>query len=122
MTADIESKINRLVESFKDGRPDAHAEIISIQKTLKVAMLKKNLKEHPALVQLLNVLKKREEGMTLVLANKEDLPHEERMALFQRRREIRFVISFFNVEPTIDSIEKTLDYQLSDEVNDLSTP
>lgn len=121
MSSDLETKMNRLLERMDDGRPDHLEEVKAMQKTLKSAMLKKNLKEHPALQQLLSTLKKREESYTTLLANKEDLPQEKRDALYNRRKEIRFILSFFNVESVLASLESTLDYQLSDEVKDLST-
>lgn len=121
MSSDLETKMNRLLERMDDGRPDQLEEVKAMQKTLKSAMLKKNLKEHPALQQLLSTLKKREESYTTLLANKEDLPQEKRDALYNRRKEIRFILSFFNVESVLASLESTLDYQLSDEVKDLST-
>lgn len=114
--------MDKLVDRLRDGREDSLAEVISLQKTLKAAMLKKNLKEHPALKQLLNVLKKREEAYTLILSNKEDLTEEKRMGMFERRKEVRFILSFFeSAEKTISGIEEQLDYQLSDEVTELST-
>ena len=117
----IDVKMNKLVERMSDGREDQIAEVISMKKTLKGALLKKNLKEHPALVQLLSTLKKREEQYTMILANKEDLNETERQAIFARRKEVRFILSFFDsADKTIESMEKQLDYQLSDEVQELS--
>ena len=117
----IDVKMNKLVERMSDGREDQIAEVISMKKTLKGALLKKNLKEHPALVQLLSTLKKREEQYTMILANKEDLNETERQAIFARRKEVRFILSFFDsADKTIERMEKQLDYQLSDEVQELS--
>ena len=111
--------MDKLVERMSDGREDQLLEVEGMKKVLKNAMLKKNLKEHPALVQLLNILRKREQGFTLVLANKEDLADTKREGFFQRRKEVRFILSFFDsADRTIDGIDKQLDFQLSD---DLST-
>lgn len=121
MSTNIETKMTKLVEKVNDYRPDASQEIVAMQKSLKNAMLKKNLKEHPALAQLLATLKKREEAYSLVLQNKRDLSDVERRGYFDRREEVRFIISFFEVDKTLETLEKQLDYQLSEDVQDLST-
>lgn len=114
----LEAKLSQLSEKMEGGREDQIAEVVSIKKILKAAMLKKNLKEHPALNALLDVLRKREDGFTIVLANKEDLTTEQRLAYFNRRKEVRFILSFFDsADKTIESIEKMLDYQLSEDIN-----
>ncbi len=118
MSSTIENKMEKLVERLSDGRSDQLEEVASMKKTLKTAMLKKNLKEHPALCQLLDVLRKREEAYTLILSNKEDLIEIKRQGMFERRREVRFILSFFDsADKTIESIDKQLDYQLSDELS-----
>ncbi len=117
----IDVKMNKLIERMRDGREDQIEEVISMRKTLKQALLKKNLKEHPALIQMLSTLKKREEQFTMILANKEDVTDLERQAMFARRKEGRFILSFFDsADKTVESIEKQLDYQLSDDVSELS--
>lgn len=121
MSTNIETKMTKLVEKVNDYRPDASVEIVAMQKSLKAAMLKKNLKEHPALAQLLATLKKREEAYSLVLQNKRDISDVERRGYFDRREEVRFIISFFEVDKTLETLEKQLDYQLSEEVQELST-
>ena len=118
--ADTEGKMQKLIEKIDDYRPDASSEIIAMQKTLKAAMLKKNFKDHPALVQLLSTLTKREQAYSLILQNKRDLTDVQRQGYFDRREEVRFILGFFNVESTIQSIESQLDYQLSGDVQ-LST-
>lgn len=119
--SNIDAKMAKLLERMRDGREDQLAEVVAIKKTLKTALLKKNLKDHPALTQLLSTLKKREEQYTMLLANKEDITELERRAMFAQRREVRFIISFFDgSEKTIQNIENQLDYQLSDDVKELS--
>lgn len=114
---DIETKIKKLEDKMADGREDSLAEIVAMKKTLKNAMLKKNLKQHPALLQLLGVLRKREASYTTILANKEDMDEVTRQAYFQRRKEVRFMLSFFDsADKTIKGLNAELDYQLSDEV------
>jgi hypothetical protein len=115
----IETKMEKLMEKVNDYRPDAAEEVMSMQKTLKAAMLKKNFKDHPALVQLLATLKKREEAYSIILQNKRDLTEAQREGYFQRRDEVRFILGFFDVEKTIESIESQLDYQLSSDVREL---
>lgn len=109
--------MDKLIDKLKGGRPDHIEEVVSMQKTLKTAMLKKNLKEHPALQRLLAALRKRESSWTTILANKKDLTEGDRREYFAKREEDRFLISFFNVDTTIESIEKNIDYQLSDEID-----
>ena len=75
-------------------------------------------KDHDAMKQLLSLLKKREEGYTLILANKEDLDQAKRQGFFERRKEVRFILSFFEVDKTLETIEAQLDYQLSEDVGD----
>lgn len=117
----LDSKLNKLVEKLDDYRPDQQAEVIALQKTLKLATLKKNFKEHPAMKMLMDLLRKREVGYTLVLANKEDLSDIKRQGYFDRRAELRWILSFFDVDQMIENIEKRIDaeleYQLSNEVN-----
>lgn len=115
--ANVESLMDKLVEKMSDGREDQLQEVISMQKTLKTALLKKNFKEHPAMARLLMLLTKREQGYSLILANKEDLDDVKREGFFQRRKELRFILGFFNVEPAIAGIEAQLTYQLSDDIN-----
>jgi hypothetical protein len=114
----LEAKLGKLVDRLQDGRPDHLAEVQSMQKALKAAMLKKNLKEHPALKQFFDTLRKREQSYTTVIANKRDMSELDRREFFAKRDEIRLILSFFNVDSTIGNIEKTLDYQLSDEVEE----
>lgn len=116
----MSTKIDKLVEKLDDYRPDQQAEVISMQKTLKAATLKKNFKDHPAMKMLIDLLRKRELGYTLVLANKEDLTEIKRQGYFDRRAEVRWILSFFDVDQTIENIEKRIDaeleYQLSERV------
>lgn len=114
----IEKKMNELVGRIEGGREDQVAEVLSMKRSLKTAMLKKNLKEHPTLLLLLSLLRKREQGYTLLLSNKEDLEEVKRRAIFEARRECRFMLSFFEVDKTIENIERELDYQLSEKVDD----
>lgn len=110
--------MDKLEEVMSDARQDQREEVVKMRKTLKGAMLKKNLKEHPALAQFLSLLRKREQGYTILLANKEDLTDVKRQGYFERRKEVRFILSFFDsADRTIESIDKALDYQLSDELS-----
>ena len=112
-----EGKLDKLEEVMSDARQDQREEVVQMRKTFKSAMLKKNLKEHPALTRFLSLLRKREQGYTLILANKENLTDVARQGYFERRKEVRFILSFFDsADRTIESIDKKLDYQLSDEV------
>ncbi len=113
----IEAKMQKLVETFDDARGDQRAEVQAMQKSLKQAMLKKDFKSHPAMQLMLATLQKREQAYTLVLANKQDLNELDRKRYFGKREEIRWVLSFFAVESTIENIDKQLDYQLSDAVD-----
>ena len=114
--------MEKLVDKMRTGREDQLEEVIAMQKTLKNALLKKNLKQHPALLQLLGVLRKREQAYSLILTNKENLSQEERSGMFERRREVRFILSFFeSADKTIEGIRSQLEYQLGDEVQELST-
>ena len=122
MTATLEVKIGKLQERMKGGREDQLAEVINMKKVLKTALLKKNLKEHPALGQLLALLRKREQAYSLILQNKKELTESERAGYFDRREELRFILSFFDsADKTISKIEEQLDYQLSDEVEDINS-
>lgn len=115
--ANIEEKMKKLEDKMSDGREDQLEEVISMKKSLKMALLKKNFADHPAMIQLLSLLRKREQSFSTLLQNKEDLNEEKRMAMFQRRKEVRFMLSFFDVDKTITGIEAQLDYQLSDELS-----
>lgn len=121
MSESLEEKMSQLMQKVDDYRPDQQEEIVRMQKTIKTAMLKKNFKQHPALTELLSLLKKREESYSLILSNKEDLTETQRFGYIARRREVRWLISFFEVDKTLKTIEQTIDYQLSDEVKPLST-
>lgn len=120
-----EAKMTKLVEKLDEYRPDMVGEVKAMQKSLKTALLKKNLSQHPALKLMLDTLRKREAGYSLVIDNKEDLPEDKRKMYFARRAEVRFILSFFDVAATLESIDsrldKELDMQLSDEVPELST-
>ncbi len=119
MATNIENKMMKLSDKMQGGREDHIQEVQKMQKVLKNAMLKKNLKEHPALSQLLSLLRKREEGYAILLGNKEDLTEDQRKGYFERRKEIRFILSFFeNADRTIENMEKRIDYQLSDEIEE----
>ena len=117
-----EAKMTKLVEKMKGGREDQMQEVITMRDSLKKALLKKNLREHPALLQLLSMLKKREGSYSLLLANKPFEAVEKRAEWFACRAECRFFISFFEVDKTIESIDKSLDYYLSDEVEGVDNP
>lgn len=118
MTSTVETKLNKVMDQLDEYRPDQAAILVKMQKTLKTAMLKKNFGEHPAIVMLLDALRKREEAYTLILANKEDLESIKRQGYFDRRKEVRFILSFFDVDKTIQGIEAQIDYQLSDSTGD----
>lgn len=112
----VEEKIELLQQKMAGGRTDHIAELDSMRKTLKKAMLKKNFAEHPAMTMMLEVLRKREASYTMIIDNKRELTEVERRGFFEKRDEVRFLLSFFNVDRTIESIEKELDYQLSGDV------
>jgi hypothetical protein len=115
MSLDTSSKLDKLAEKMEGARADQLEEVVRMRKTLKAAMLKKSLKEHPALTELLSLLRKRETSYSLLLSNK---PMDDRRTeWFARRAEVRFIISFFEVDKTIEHIDAELDYQLSDEVD-----
>lgn len=120
--ADPQASMQKLVEKMSNGRPDQLAEVQAMQRSLKTAMLKKNFKEHPAMSLFIATLRKREQAYCLILQNKRDLTEVQRQAFFEKRDELRLILSFFKVESVIDTIEKELDYQLSDDVTPLSTP
>lgn len=117
----VDTKMQKLVDKLDDYRPDQIAEVEAMQKSLKLASLKKNFKEHPAMQLMLASLKKKADGYTLVLANNADIDEMKRREYFARRDEVRFVLGMFDVDQTIESIEKRLDeelnYQLSDSVD-----
>lgn len=115
--SNIEEKMSKLENKMADGREDQLAEVVAMKKSLKTALLKKNFADHPAMVQLLSLLRKREQSFSTLLQNKEDLIEEKRLAMFQRRKEVRFILSFFDIDKTIEGIEAQLDYQLSDELS-----
>ena len=120
MTDSLEMKLDKLQERIKGGREDQITEVVSMRKTLKAALLKKNLKEHAAVAQLLALLHKREQAYSLILQNKRELTEVQRAGYFDRREELRFILSFFDsADKTISKIENSLDYQLSDEVEDI---
>jgi len=115
----IESKIDKLAEKLEGGREDQIVEVKTMRTIFKTAMLKKNLAENPAMSKLLYVLRKREASITSVLSNKEDLTGEQRIGFFNRRKELRFILSFFDsADKTIESLDKQLDYQLSDDIEE----
>lgn len=109
----VDTKMAKLVEKLDDYRPDQQAEVIAMQKSLKAASLKKNLAEHPSMKLLIETLRNREAQYTLVLSNKEDLDDKKRGAYFARRAEVRFILSFFDVDSAIASIEERLDQELT---------
>lgn len=110
--------MDKLVGKLDEYRPDQVPEIQAMQKSLKMASLKKNFKEHPAMKQLIDTLRKREKGYTLVLSDKEDLDEQKRQAYFARRAEVRWILSFFDVDQTIESIERRLDQELDEQLSD----
>ena len=114
--SDLQTDLGKLAEKLEGGREDHLKEVVSMQKTLKKALLKKNLKEHPALHQLLQTLTKREQGYRLILANKREMTSEDRNIMFARADEIKFVLNFFNIDPVLEGVEKYVEYQLSDAV------
>ena len=115
--SNIDTKLDKLAEKMDGGRTDHLAEVEVMRKTFKDATLKKNLAKNPAMEKLLGLLKKRESSFTSILANKEDITEAQRSAFFNRRKEVRFILSFFeSADKTIESLEATLDYQLADDV------
>lgn len=110
--------MEKLVGKLDEYRPDQVPEIQAMQKSLKAAALKKNLKQHPAMQLLIDTLRKREQGYTLVLSNKEDLDEQKRQAYFARRGEVRWILAFFDVDQTIESIERRLDAELDQQLSD----
>lgn len=110
--------MEKLIGKLDEYRPDQVPEIQSMQKSLKLASLKKNFKQHPAMQMLLDSLRKREAGYTIILSNKEDLDEGKRQAYFARRAEVRFILSFFDVDQTIDTIERQLDKELDAQLSD----
>lgn len=114
----VDVKMNKLVEKLDDYRPDQQSAVVAMQKALKTASLKKNLGDHPAFKLLLKTLRDRERQYSLILSNKEDLEEIKRHAYFARRGEVRWILSFFDVEQTIESIEKTLDEELDGQLGD----
>ena len=118
MAYDVEAKMNKLIDEMSDARQDQREEVVGMRKTLKAALLKKNLKEHPAIAQLLALLSKREGAYTQILSDKEDITELQRQGFIQRRKEVRFILSFFgSAERAIEGIDKKLDYFLSDEIS-----
>lgn len=100
-----------------DGaRDDQMGEINAMRVTMKNALLRKNLKEHPAFQKLVAYLRKRDQSYTTLLINKP--MDEKRVEWFSRREEDRFILGFFEVDKTLESLEKQLDYQLSEDVLD----
>ena len=119
MTNTIETKLDKLADKLEGGREDHIEEVSAMRKTFKEAMLKKNLAENPAMEKLLALMKKRENSFTVLLSNKEDLTSDQRNAFFNRRKEVRFILSFFeSADKTLESMETQLDYQLSDEIGE----
>lgn len=116
--ANIDIKMQKLVDKLDDYRPDQQTAVQAMQKALKTASLKKNLGEHPAFQLLLKTLKDRESQYSLVLSNKEDIEEIKRHAYFARRAEVRWILSFFDVDQTIESIERTLDEELDRLISD----
>jgi hypothetical protein len=116
--SNVDIKMSKLVDKLDDYRPDTQAVVVAMQKALKTASLKKNLGNHPAFKLLLKTLRDRERQYSLVLSNKEDLDEIKRHAYFARRGEVRWILSFFDVEQTIESIEKTLDEELDEQFVD----
>ena len=115
--SNIDAKMNKLVDKLDDYRPDQQSEVQAMQKSLKTAMLKKNLKDHPSMKLLVDTLRKREASYSLVLSNKEDLSEVKRQAYFARRTEVRWILSFFDVDQTIESIEQRLDSELEQQLS-----
>lgn len=113
-----EKKIDLLITRLDGGRQDHLEEVLSMRKALKQAMLKKNFKEHPALKLMIDTLRKRNEAYSLVLSDKRELTEINRREYFARRDEVRWLLSFFEVDRTIETIEKRIDYQLSDDVEE----
>lgn len=115
----LESSIDKLAEKLEGGREDHLAEVSSMRKIFKDASLRKKLMENPAMKKLIDMLKKRESSFTVVLSNKENLTTEQRNNFFSRRKEVRFILSFFeNADKTLESLEKIVAYQLSNDIND----
>ena len=112
MNPAIDLKMGKLVERLDQYRPDAVPEILSMQKSLKTAQLKKNFVEHPAVKMFVDAMRNRDQQYTAVLSNKEDLDDAKRSAFFARRAEVRFVLAFFDVDATIQSIEQRLHQSL----------
>lgn len=116
---DLNNKIDKLAEKLEGGREDHLAEVALMRRTLKDASLKKALAQNPAMEKLIGMFRKRENSFTQVLANKEDMTEAQRAAFFQRRKEVRFILSFFeSADKTLEALDKALDYQLSDEIEE----
>jgi|CXWL01.1.fsa_nt_gi hypothetical protein len=116
--SNVDIKMSKLVEQLDNYRPDQQSAVQAMQKALKTASLKKNLGDHPAFKLLLKTLRDRERQYSLILSNKEDLEEIKRHAYFARRGEVRWILSFFDVDQTIESIEKTLDEELDGQLGD----
>ena len=98
----LEGKLDQLAEKLTGGREDHLEEVRAMQKSFKAASLKKDLKNHDGMKLFLSTLRKREQSYTTVLANKKDLDEITRREFFAKREEIRFILSFFNVESVLE--------------------
>lgn len=114
----IETDMGKLIEKIDEYRPDQVPEIQAMQKSLKTAMLKKNFSEHPALSLLLSTLRKREKSYTLIISDKEDIDVVQRASYFARRAEVRFILSFFDVDSSIDTIERRVKAELEEALSE----
>lgn len=115
----VEQKLDRLAEKLEGGREDSLQEVQTMRASLKEASMRKNLAKNPAMQKLIGFLRKRDASITMLLENKEELPDIERGKLFSRRKEVRFILSFFDAaDRALASISEQLDYQLSDEIKD----
>ena len=111
--SNIQAKLDLLAKKLEGGREDQIREVQAMEKVVKNALLKQNLKDHPAMILFLQTMKKREEGYHMLLAN--NPMDEKRVEWFARREECRFLTRFFEVESRLKTIESDLDYQLSDD-------
>lgn len=112
----IETKIEKLKRQLIGGRQDHIDEIGQWERDLKKKMLIKNISEHPAILELRKMIKDRIDASEIVLKNDRNCAGEERLRLFERKEEDKWLLSFFETaEKGIENLEKSLDYYLSDD-------
>jgi hypothetical protein len=115
----IPAKLDKLDQKITGGRQDAVDGVQAMRKVFKEASMRKSLAKNPAMSKLISIMRKREESITILLANKEEMSELERSNLFSRRKEVKYFLSFFDsADSALASMEKELDYQLSDDVRE----